>query len=168
IVTSKDDDQLRCWMERFINDKDLIDSLIKRRNNPYIPALLHFTNTERKSQLRTFMSATKATISHDEPVKSASFSADASHMLTAGQDGAARIFGLEADGSWIPKVLTLQRYSVLSASFSTNGRHVVILTGNSAVRIYGQEADGSWERKAVIVHEDDVYSAPSVPIVVIC
>ncbi|WP_422136185.1 F-box/WD repeat-containing protein [Endozoicomonas sp. ALD040] len=163
IVTSKNDDQLRCWMERFINDKDLIESLIQRRSSPHLPALLHFTNTERKSKFWRFNLATKATISHDRPVNSASFSADASHMVTAGQDGVARVFGLEADGSWIPKVLSHQSHLRCSARFSANGRRVAVSGYDRTVRIYGQEADGSWERKAVLVHEDAVYSATFSP-----
>ncbi|WP_422136182.1 F-box/WD repeat-containing protein [Endozoicomonas sp. ALD040] len=163
IVTSKDDEQLRCWMERFINDKDLIDSLIERRGSPHLPAVLHFTNTERKSKFWTFELATKATISHNRPVNSASFSADASHVVTAGQGGVARVFGLEADGSWIPKVLTHQSDFGCSASFSANGRRVVIFGYDVTARIYGQEADGSWERKLIIVHGSTVSSATFSP-----
>ncbi|WOG28266.1 F-box/WD40 repeat-containing protein [Endozoicomonas sp. 8E] len=99
----------------------------------------------------------KITISHENAVCSATFSADGRHVVTSGLDSKLKIYGLENDGSWQAKA-TIDHNSPGMASFSIDGRHLMAYSTYS-VTIYGKQANDSWNAKGTINHSGWVMSA---------
>ncbi len=77
----------------------------------------------------------KANIVHQDKVLSASFSADACHVVTASIDGVVKIYGLQANGSWLQKAAIQKKTEFTAASFSADSRNVVTVSRDNKVRI---------------------------------
>ncbi|WP_422138424.1 F-box/WD repeat-containing protein [Endozoicomonas sp. ALC020] len=98
------------------------------------------------------------TIKHDFWVKSANFSADCLHVVTASDDHKAKIHSQNA-GSWKEKACIVHDNKVTSANFSADCQHVVTVSDDGTAKISSLQTDGSWKLKANIVHQDKVLSA---------
>ncbi|WP_422452100.1 F-box/WD repeat-containing protein [Endozoicomonas sp. ALC066] len=157
IATTKDEQQLRDWLKPFAN-KDTVESLVKKQQSTYFPALLLFNNSKLMSQCETFNLVTKTEITHPYHILIVTLSADGRHLVTACLDNTVKICSQETDGSWKVKASTPDNGWVQEAIFSTDNRHVLVISRLRA-RIYGMKEDGSWEAKATISHNRWILSA---------
>ncbi|WP_257288119.1 WD40 repeat domain-containing protein, partial [Endozoicomonas sp. SESOKO2] len=76
-----------------------------------------------------------ANITHKGKVLSADFSPDSCHVVTAGEDETAKIYGLRSNGSWIKKAIISHGLVITSAKFSPDGRNVLTVCTDYTVRI---------------------------------
>ncbi|WNG25631.1 hypothetical protein F0U62_17610 [Cystobacter fuscus] len=94
-------------------------------------------------------------IGHRERIRSARFSADGTHVLTASADGTARLW--RSDGTGTPIVFTANEESVHSAVFSPNESHILTASNDGIVRLW--RADGTGPPVNFPVHAASVTSA---------
>ncbi|WP_422135387.1 F-box/WD repeat-containing protein [Endozoicomonas sp. ALD040] len=158
-INTKNVDQLCDWFRSFTNDQALVKSITDRKTDRvYVPALLFFTLSRLMSECETFVLDT-TTINEANCVNSASLSVDGRHLVTASDDGTAKIYVKTAAGSW--ELIDIIRHTskVNSASFSPDGSYVVTASNDGRAIIYGYKKDGSWKTVRTISHSDLVYSA---------
>jgi hypothetical protein len=96
---------------------------------------------------------------HTDAVNSASFSSDGTRVVTASDDGTARLW----DGQTGDNIRTLEghTFTVLSASFSPDGRRIVTASADGTARLWdGQTGDYI---KTLESHMDYVLSASFSP-----
>lgn len=91
-------------------------------------------------------------------VRSATFSPDGKHVLTASEDGTARVWA--ADGTGEP-VLLRHQDSLWSAAFSPDGKHILTASGDGTARVWA--ADGTGEPVVLKGHTGVVRSAAFSP-----
>jgi dipeptidyl aminopeptidase/acylaminoacyl peptidase len=103
---------------------------------------------------------------HSGPVYSAQFSPDGTRIVTAADDGTARVWREEPDGDWSTVALEGHRdrgsFRVSSAQFSPDGTRIVTASFNTA-RVWREAPDGGWTAVALEGHEDSVLSAQFSP-----
>ncbi|WP_257291372.1 F-box/WD repeat-containing protein [Endozoicomonas sp. ONNA1] len=157
-LKTKDEQQLRNWLEPFAN-KGTVETLIEQRKNIYFPLQLLFTNSQLMSLCRKFELVETLKITHGGKVREATFSSDGQHLATASSDHTAKIYCREANGSWEVKDTITHNRLVSSASFSSDGRYLVTACDDGTAKIHGLEDHGSWEEKACISHKNYINSA---------
>ncbi|WP_448217526.1 hypothetical protein [Endozoicomonas sp. 2B-B] len=67
---------------------------------------------------------TVSSVAHKSWINSASLGPDGRHMITASDDGTAKIHGVKADQSWAQEAIIVHDDVVNSASFSPDGSYV--------------------------------------------
>ena len=84
----------------------------------------------------------KATIleGHTQPVRAVAFSPDSKLVLTASEDGTARIWNV--DGTGEPVVLKVDRSAVTVAAFHPDGKRVVTGSNDNKVRLWNVDGSG--------------------------
>ncbi|WP_422462269.1 hypothetical protein [Endozoicomonas sp. ALB115] len=84
----------------------------------------------------------RATVTHNGPINSARFNANASLLVTASADGTAIILGRNPEGDWEKKTVLKHADPVQCADFSADSRQVVTLSGKYTVEIWRLVAAG--------------------------
>ena len=92
---------------------------------------------------------------HEGKVSYAAFSPDGTRIVTASDDGTARVW--RADGQGEPVVLKGHRGLVWSAAFSPDGARIVTGSSDEMVRVW--RADGQGEPVVLKGHKERVDSA---------
>ena len=96
---------------------------------------------------------------HGGEVRQAAFSPDGSRIVTASEDGTARVW--RADGTGEPVVLKGHEGGVNSAAFSPDGARIVTASRDNTARVW--RADGIGGPVVLKGHEHDVSSAAFSP-----
>ncbi|HEX5746634.1 MAG TPA: hypothetical protein VFZ09_10335 [Archangium sp.] len=94
-----------------------------------------------------------------ELITAAAISPDGQHVVTASEDGTARVW--RADGTGEPVVLEVHEGTVRSVAFSPDGQHVVTASSDGTARVW--RADGMDVPVALTGHEAGVTSATFSP-----
>jgi WD40 repeat protein len=91
---------------------------------------------------------------HRGQINSAGFSPDGSRIVTAAEDGTARVWSLS-------KYVTLEGHqgAVNSAAFSPDGMHIVTASSDKTARVWSHGKDGAWTSIALKGHQGAVHSA---------
>ncbi|WP_252177395.1 RING finger domain-containing protein [Endozoicomonas sp. 4G] len=108
---------------------------------------------------RIFHPVTKAEIRHHDTINSATFSANNHRVVTASDDGTAKIYVCQSDGSW-KKELTIRHDDwVTLASFSADSRRVLTASNDGTAKIHFRKENGSWQEEITIRHHGPIHSA---------
>ncbi len=102
---------------------------------------------------------TKAKIYHKGEANSATFSANNHRVVTASDDGTAKIYVYQSDGSWKEELTVRHDGPVKLASFSADSRRVLTGSDDGTAKIYVQKEDGSWQEEITIRHDGPINSA---------
>ncbi|WP_252177410.1 RING finger domain-containing protein [Endozoicomonas sp. 4G] len=102
---------------------------------------------------------TKAGIHYDGAVNSATFSANNHRMVSASDDGTAKIYVYQSDGSWKEELIIHHDGPVKLASFSTDSRRVLTASNDGTAKIYVRKGEGSWQEEITIRHRGPIHSA---------
>ncbi|WP_257287766.1 RING finger domain-containing protein [Endozoicomonas sp. SESOKO2] len=101
---------------------------------------------------------TKAEIHHHGHI-SATFSANSRRMVTASDDGTAKIYVYQSDGPWKEEFTIHDDGPVKLASFSADSSHVLTASDDGTAKIYVRKEDGSWQEEITIRHRGPINSA---------
>jgi WD40 repeat protein len=96
---------------------------------------------------------------HQGPVLNAAVSPDGTHVVTASEDGKARVWA--ADGIGEPVVLSGHEALVRSAAFSPDGRRIVTASDDKTARVWA--ADGSGKAVVLRGHGNSLTSTAFSP-----
>ncbi|WP_252177411.1 RING finger domain-containing protein [Endozoicomonas sp. 4G] len=108
---------------------------------------------------RILHAVTKAEIHHDGIVYSATFSANNHRVVTASDDGTAKVCVYQPDGTWEEELIVHHNGSVTLASFSADSRRVLTASNDGTAKIYVRKENGLWEEEITIRHSEPIYSA---------
>ncbi|MFN4023210.1 MAG: TIR domain-containing protein [Hyphomonas sp.] len=98
---------------------------------------------------------------HGDWVRSAAFSPDGARIVTASDDGTARVWHRTEDG-WDSTPLEGHGDWVRSAAFSPDGARIVTASGDGTARVWRQTEDG-WNSTPLEGHGGTVFSAAFSP-----
>ncbi|WP_252177435.1 RING finger domain-containing protein [Endozoicomonas sp. 4G] len=101
----------------------------------------------------------KAEIRHDGKVNSATFSANNQRVVTASDDGTAKIYVFQSDGSWKEEFTIRHDGPVKSASFSADNSRVLTASDDGTAKIHVLKEAGSWQEELTIQHRGPIHSA---------
>ncbi|WP_252177425.1 RING finger domain-containing protein [Endozoicomonas sp. 4G] len=101
----------------------------------------------------------KAEIRHDGKVNSATFSANDQRVVTASDDGTAKIYVSQSDGSWQEEFTIRHDGPVKSANFIPDSSRVLTASDDGTAKIHVWKEDGSWEEEITIRHRGPIHSA---------
>ena len=100
---------------------------------------------------------------HEGAVLSADFSPDGTRLVTASEDGTARVWSWREDGAWHSVPLFHDQGFVRSASFSPDGEHIVTASLDINARVWSQLEDGGWTSTPLKGHAGFLFSASFSP-----
>ncbi|WP_437579926.1 nSTAND1 domain-containing NTPase [Sorangium sp. So ce887] len=100
-----------------------------------------------------------AVLIHPDGVRHADYSPDGSRIVTASDDGTARVWN--ADGTGEPLILRGHQNGVRSAAFSPDGKRIVTASHDGTARVWN--ADGTGKPLDLRDHEDGVFSGAFSP-----
>ncbi|WP_422410912.1 MULTISPECIES: RING finger domain-containing protein [unclassified Endozoicomonas] len=107
--------------------------------------------------LRTLIHpVTKAKIRHDDVINSATFSANNHLVVTASDDGTAKIYVYQSDGTWMEEFTIHHGSPVIIASFSADSRRVLTTSDDGTAKIYVRKEDRSWQEEITIRHDGPI------------
>ncbi|WP_422474615.1 RING finger domain-containing protein [Endozoicomonas sp. ALB032] len=113
-----------------------------------------------KNILRSFIRPViKAEIHHDGKVNSATFSANNHRVVTASDDGTAKIYVFQSDGSWKEEFTIRHDGPVKLASFSADSNRVLTASEDGTAKIHVLKEGGSWQEELTIQHPGPINSA---------
>ena len=98
-------------------------------------------------------------VGHQKPITSVSFSGDGRRVVTASNDGTARVWNTDGTGSAL--VLAGHQGEVHSAVFDSLGQRVVTVSTDGTARVWN--ADGTGDALILAGHEKHVVSAEFSP-----
>ncbi|WP_252177403.1 RING finger domain-containing protein [Endozoicomonas sp. 4G] len=105
---------------------------------------------------RIFHPVTKAEIRHHDAINSATFSANNRLVVTASDDGTAKIYAYQSDGSWKEELTIRHDGCVNVASFSADSSRVLTASDDGTAQIHVQKEGGSWEEEMIIRHAEPI------------
>jgi WD40 repeat protein len=100
---------------------------------------------------------------HTSGVRYASFSSDSKSIVTASDDGTARVWSRGRDDTWQSIVLAGHQAPVFSASFSPDGERIVTASGDNTARLWSHGQGGGWTSISLKGHQKSVFSASFSP-----
>ena len=100
---------------------------------------------------------------HIGNIVSAVFSPGDGRIVTASDDGTARVWRQDVSGIWVWDSLEGHTGELFSAVFSPDGTRIVTTSADETARVWRQDASGSWVSDAMEGHTDEVYSAAFSP-----
>ena len=152
------DSSIKGWLNKLGDEgKKSIMQLDQHVKNELFPQILCWSITQVLSRTKAFSCESIFTIEHSAGLINACFSTDGKHIMTASEDGTAKIYGLN-DGQWQKKATIKHDDMVSNACFSADGKHLVTASWDQTAKIYGV-SDGQWQEKVTIKHDHPVNSA---------
>ncbi|WP_252177433.1 RING finger domain-containing protein [Endozoicomonas sp. 4G] len=103
--------------------------------------------------------ATKAKIHHDGEINSNAFSPNNQRVVTASDDGTAKIYVYRSDEPWQEEFTIHHDGPVRFASFSADSRRVLTASDDGTAKIHIQKENGSWQEEITIRHHGPIHSA---------
>ncbi|WP_252177421.1 RING finger domain-containing protein [Endozoicomonas sp. 4G] len=103
--------------------------------------------------------AKKAEIIHRGDINSAVFSPNNHRVVTASNDGTAKIYVYQADGSWREEFTIHHDSRVKLASFSADSSRVLTASGDGTAKIHVLKENRSWQEEVTISHDGPIYLA---------
>lgn len=100
---------------------------------------------------------------HKRRINTASFSPDGTRIVTASNDGTARVWSMNEYGAWQSEELQGHTSRVHSAAFSPDSRRIVTASADGTIRIWESEELGSWSSRVLDAGEGSVLSAEFSP-----
>jgi WD40 repeat protein len=128
--------------------QDVVKKMETRHLNPSVLVILSMDSAWRGRELATLSD-------HEGAVNFVAFSTDGQRLVSASDDGAARVW--RVDGRGKPVVLKGNREPLESAVFSPDGQRVVTASVDGKARVW--RADGSGTPAVLQGHEKPVVSA---------
>ena len=153
----------RGWLADFSDKgRELSAQLDRLRGHPHFPEIVFFSIAKLFASTQYLTCQNVGIVHHSTQVDMAKFSPDGSCLVTASDDGTAKIWEL-IDGKWQKKA-TIGHHpeGVNNARFSPDGRHLVTTSWAGTVKIHELVA-GQWQKKVTIRHGEIVWDARFSP-----
>ena len=146
----------RGWLTGFSNrGKELAEQLDKFLDNKHFPKILFFNIAEVLTKAKFLTCQNVCSVPHPDFVYiNPTFSPDGNYLVTASDNGTAKIWELVA-GQLQHKATLEHHIWVSDVSFSPDGSHLVTASGDDTAKIWELVA-GQWQHKATIRHSGRV------------
>ncbi|WP_213270380.1 TIR domain-containing protein [Hyphomonas sp.] len=100
---------------------------------------------------------------HKRRINTASFSPDGTRIVTASNDGTARVWSMNEFGAWQSEELQGHTSRVNSAAFSPDSTRIVTASADGTIRIWESDELGGWSSRVLDAGEGSVLSAEFSP-----
>ena len=120
------------------------------------------TRSDQKSaETRVLSVQNSYSFSHDGAIRSACFSPDGTHVISASLDATSHLCGIDA-GKWCSKMIIRHTDVLTSAKFRQDSTRLITTSRNGEVKIYGL-SDGHWLKQFDAKHDDRLIDAKVSP-----